>query len=325
MLAKLRNNISKESLCIALEEVVNYLRLLAEGKEIELPIFIGFSGIGFKNFQFLETELGTIIPYSKNLIELLPHSSVPPIVNLDEYLGFILKNNYNLIAKFYKPSETHENNSKSSKILREKIDSLQQKICLAFALAINHNAPIGASFSWILFFNPLSSGLDISWRNNINLSANFHFCEQKNWEEIKYWARQVDFKKDDKIRIALNRIVTSLTDQINPESGFIDSVIALDSLFGNKGESTFRISMSVAALLGDSKEDRKKLQEDVSKIYNFRSEIVHGTIKQDFSKGLELKNRCLFIAINCLRKMYTERQDLIEYDSVARSRELLLE
>ena len=83
--------------------------------------------------------------------------------------------------------------------------------------------------------------------------------------------------------------------------------------------------MAVASLLGNSKEERKKLQDDVSKIYGFRSKVLHGKKTLNSNEALELKNQCLSITIKCLKKMYTERQDLIEYDSGQRSKELLLE
>ena len=120
-------------------------------------------------------------------------------------LGFILQDKYTLNVKFSGSNEIFKKKSNNLEKLRERITSLQEKICISFALSITHTIPIGTTHHWTLYFNPLYSGLDISWRSYINLPNNSYFFEQEQSEQIKSWACKINHK-NDKLRIVFGQL-----------------------------------------------------------------------------------------------------------------------
>lgn len=78
----------------------------------------------------------------------------------------------------------------------------------------------------------------------------------------------------DSLQTTLTRFHSSYTGPI--ENRIIDQMIAFESLFlGGSGESTYKLAMRVAFLLGKGNE-RKSIFEDVENAYKARSKIVHG-------------------------------------------------
>jgi len=66
------------------------------------------------------------------------------------------------------------------------------------------------------------------------------------------------------------------TNLSKPDLAFLLSMIGLEALF-NPGEQEliYRISRSVAVLLGKDAKEAEEIQEEIKRLYKIRSEIVH--------------------------------------------------
>jgi hypothetical protein len=63
----------------------------------------------------------------------------------------------------------------------------------------------------------------------------------------------------------------------NQNMSFLSLMISLETLLGSGGsEKTYRISRNAAVLLGKDKDESEIIFSDIKKLYNLRSEIVHG-------------------------------------------------
>lgn len=111
--------------------------------------------------------------------------------------------------------------------------------------------------------------------------------EQNDFIEFWHFFKGVDFKALDKnFHIATNRF-NSAYERKDPEDRLIDYVIALTSLFSRKKErglDRYRLSMRVALLLETDSEKRKRVRQEILKIYDKRSAIVHGGEIKKFQK-----------------------------------------
>jgi hypothetical protein len=106
--------------------------------------------------------------------------------------------------------------------------------------------------------------------------------------------------------------------------GFIDSIIAMESLFGSDKETTFTVSSAMAKFLRTDNQERLDLKKEIGKLYSERSKIVHGA---SFPSSLTIeakRQRVIDLNIEVLKKLLHRRADLIECTSSERSTKILL-
>jgi hypothetical protein len=116
----------------------------------------------------------------------------------------------------------------------------------------------------------------------------------------------------------------ALGERNSPEDVLIDSVIVWENLFGANGETSLRVSGSLAWLLGADAADRRKLKQEFNQIYSLRSKIVHGSADMK-PADVEKAEKALDVAARALRVLFERRPDLLqESDSASRSIRMLL-
>ncbi|MDP9111293.1 MAG: HEPN domain-containing protein [Candidatus Eremiobacteraeota bacterium] len=84
---------------------------------------------------------------------------------------------------------------------------------------------------------------------------------------------------NSRVSIALRRLAV-LFDRRTNEDRFIDAWIALEALFGSGNEVRFRISQRIAYFLEPAGDARLDLFQRLVKLYDKRSSLVHGSLKQ---------------------------------------------
>jgi len=323
-LMQLRGLISQEAFLQAIEEVINMVRDVADGKTISVPVFIGFHNLGLEDIDSLDIEWGKIRGYNPEILDLIPQEARPSnLGGENKTLGFILETEYpckvdfsplNKDKKYEWPSELEQ--------ARSKLDNVQENLSLTFALAIERDPPLGITPAWTLIADPISQGTNISWSNRPRSPMPYYLLSSGSSESVKYWSSIIKSSNDEKIRIAIRRILSSINERTNPVDGFVDSVIAWENLFGGNAELSYRISISISKLLKVSPEDRMALQKKIVNFYNDRSLVVHGSKEISYWDAVQKRNECLLIALSSLRKLYENHRDLIE--DTDRSKKLAL-
>ncbi len=77
------------------------------------------------------------------------------------------------------------------------------------------------------------------------------------------------------IRIALRYLRRAYMSRGNDQ--FLSHIFTLDALTGNRGGGrTKRLARRVATILGESDDERRRIEDRVTKLYDFRSALVHG-------------------------------------------------
>lgn len=325
LLAKLSGSINQINIIRSVSEVIRMLRSVAEREEIELPLVLGFSNVNLNGLDSFVTKLGTIETYHGEWLELMPplSNALRPIQ--DQYL--ILKTKYPFKGKFITDQTEWEKSShEEQQKIQVYVENLQRYLSLTFALGIEKNRPVSIIHHWTLLFDPLSWGLDLNWKNSFITPLYPYSVTPKDVESIQSWSKIITSANNEKLKTAIFRILSAINERTNPVDGFIDSMIALESLFGGNTELNLRISSSIARLLGNSLDERKLLQGRVKELYDDRGRIVHGSDKKFNSQEIfQKRDECIKITLDCLRKIYKFRQDLISSTSIDRSNRLLIE
>jgi len=117
---------------------------------------------------------------------------------------------------------------------------------------------------------------DFHWNSN-----SFPIVSAVQLEEIKVLLNKVQNTDQNKLHLSLKRFHKSILRK-EEEDIIVDLIISLEMLLGDseKTEITHKLAMRIAAILKVSNpanySDAFKIFQNVKKIYNYRSKIVHG-------------------------------------------------
>ena len=323
-LMQLRGLISQDALLQAIEEVINMVRDVANGKTIHVPVFVGFHNVGLENIDLIDIKWGKIRGYNPEMLDLIPQEVRPSSSgDKNKTQGLILESEYTYKVDFSPQNEEKCVWPPELEQARSNLDYAKENLSLIFALAIERDPPVGISVAWTLIVDPINYGTNISWSNRSTFPMPYYLLSSDSSESVKYWSSKINTSKDENIRIAVRRILSSINERTNPIDGFIDSVIAWENLFGGNAELSYRISISISKLIERNLEKRLKLQKEIVNLYNKRSRIVHGSENISYEDAEQKRNRCLEIALSSLKKLYEIYPDLIK--DTNRSKKLALE
>ena len=312
-LMRMRGAFSLEAFADAAEYTVDTIRCCMAGDIVNVPVFLGFNNISLDDIGEIETDWGVLRPVAEGISELTPNNSSTTSINGKQYnLGFVLESTYPYKVNFG-DTEKREKWPKELDDARNKLSEITENVSLCFSLACHRTPPVGISSAWTMIFDPISQGTSLSWNSEPRSPVSFHILNQnEEREELVNWCSKVKDVEDTKIRLAIRRILSAINQRRDPIDGFIDTIIAWENLFGGNAELSFRVSVSIAKLLGDTAEQKKELQKFVNDHYNIRSKLVHGVKEMTQEQAIECRDKCLDIALKAIRKLYLERVELIE-------------
>ncbi|MGL1935330.1 MAG: HEPN domain-containing protein [Fibrobacterales bacterium] len=312
-LMRMRGHFSLEELANAAEYTISTMRHCIKGGVVEVPVFLGFNNLSMDDIGNIETDFGIIRPAFEGMSELAPNRSPTTNINGKKYqLSFVLESTYSYKINF-NSTDQNEKWPKELDQARSRLERLTENLSLCFSLACSRTPPVGITRAWTMVFDPFSHGASLSWNSNPRSPVNHHILQaNEEREELVMWCNLVRKTKDEKIRLAIRRILSAINNRIDPIDGFIDTIIAWENLFGGNAELSFRISISIAKLLGKTEEDRSALHKLVVEYYNIRSKLVHGVKDLTWEQAIEYRDKSLDVALKAIRTLYKERVDLIQ-------------
>jgi len=165
----------------------------------------------------------------------------------------------------------------------------------------------------------------VNWQTDPRVPASYELKEGQGAEVVRFHGL-IQEKHPDSLDIAMKRILGAVSQRWDATDAFIDAVVVWENAFGTSTETTFRVTGAIAKLLEPgSADDRAKLQKELKGLYETRSRLVHGAKEPKPEEAWAQRERTIAIALDVLRKLYTERPDLLELSSDLRSAQLLLE
>lgn len=210
---------------------------------------------------------------------------------------------------------------------RSRADELGQRLRASLLLAVTRDHRVQLVPSWQSIDDPLEYVPSMGWddpRQAVGLMPT-QLTEEEvlQWQE---WFGLLGTPGAERISIALSRVLRAVGERRDPVDVLIDAVIAWENIFGSsQGESTLRVTASIARLIEDDAAKRDVLRSSLADIYKLRSKAVHGN-GQPKDTELPLCYDALTYAIQTLRKIFQHRPDLLDHkDGTGRSLKLLLE
>jgi hypothetical protein len=323
----------------SIDATVNVLRAAVAGDAVQVPAFIYFTGFTTGG-RTIDTPWGALRPITETEREAAPSalegrvsgsgaegqsvtvSYAGEVVLTAQFPFWVRSSAWSPGDEF--PEHPEPATMTGASALRRCTEGIQLAVLLA------GDRPVGewatARFAWQWIADPTTQGRAIGWADTRS-SPGFmpHELSDEECEEVSRWATLIDSQWKSRIDIAIRRMLSAAQQRTDPADRLVDSVIALENLFGTiEGEPRFRVSSAMAWLLGGDAADRRSLQSEVKGLYDDRSKIVHGGTFDELSIAAR-SNRALELARASLRALLRDRPDVLRLqDGAARSLTLVL-
>lgn len=315
------------SLMSAIPKSIEVFRALASMKPVEVPAVIGIAGVRIDDsttLKFGEDVLRAAQPVERNL--LLSEADRVTSVFATKFAIQLLK------VEAFKPSEPSDEFFKSwqkfAPRIQESHRTLQRRVDrvrLSLLLASEGAELLGTTEVSRFIADPTQPGGIVNWQMDPRVPASYELKEGQGAEVVRFHGL-IQEKHPDSLDIAMKRILGAVSQRWDATDAFIDAVVVWENAFGTSTETTFRVTGAIAKLLEPgSADDRAKLQKELKGLYETRSRLVHGAKEPKPEEAWAQRERTIAIALDVLRKLYTERPDLLELSSDLRSAQLLLE
>jgi hypothetical protein len=209
-------------------------------------------------------------------------------------------------------------------VIQRRIESIQLGLLLAIS---DHPQPM-VVLAWQRTLDPLSQGSGVSWsdtRRTPNLVPYQLAADGLN--DWAHWIADVDTRRVASVEVAIRRTIRAAVERSDPSDALVDAVIAWENLVGSReGEPTLRVTAALAWLLEDDPGNRRTRQTALKKLYNLRSDVVHGNRPLDGPEAVQGSRDARSVAVDALRKLFRDRPELLQEcgDGSERSLRLML-
>jgi len=179
---------------------------------------------------------------------------------------------------------------------------------------------------WQRFIDPIiSAGRLVFWQDPQALAPRspIHLSEI----DCMRWSNWIHMTHDAKLKklgVAPTRLLRAVAERRSSDDVLVDAVIAWEAVFGEDIEITFKVSLSIARLLAQATAERREVRKRAVGVYRMRSAVVHGAdiAPDELEKS---KADAIGLGIEILRRILSDRKDLIEMTSSERILTLALE
>lgn len=311
-----------EQFCDELRLVISELRRLAVGETVNVPRCIAFVGLSLQEGQTVNLTSGTMRSIrSMDREYLLPDSDAATCVVETTFPLRILG-----VTQWRPGDEITRMEDQWEEVRQDTVDAERQVdlMRLSVLLAAPEDETWALSQVSSLIVDPTAPGGVMQWSGQ-RFGVSHGQANEDAESRIREWSERLREHHGPSLDIAMKRMLSSAANRIDPVDGFIDAVMAWENCFGTATETTFRVTSSIAALLEtESKTKRLELQRRLKKLYEKRSRVVHGALELTTQDASELRKEAFGFALQVLRKLYSERTELLPYKSEDRSTRILL-
>ncbi len=322
--ALLAGPLSIEAYFAAIKIVLSEVRKVVSGQSCEVPVIFGFSNVELPPGTALSVPWGTL--YSPDRLD---KALVPPSARADAVLVTRRPLEILHISRF-DPAVASEHPFAKFESYRPQMDRwateterIASLLRLAFLLASPAEGFFAMQYASRTVLDPFQHMPLMHWGNQPFAPSPIAGVSQEALIRVQEWAKKT---KDhpQRLGIAMRRMLSAVSDRTDPLDGFIDAVMAWENMFSGRPETNLRVCGAIAWLLEpDDYKRRRELFSELKDLYGKRSNLVHGALETVADPG-RYRGRTVRIAVECLKRLYSDDELLHIKDSADRGGMILL-
>jgi hypothetical protein len=289
-------------------EVLDQLRVLADGYETRVPAFVGFASLPLEPDHHLLLRQGVLRASTKSERRFVPFT-----LQAEAVLSTTV------VCQTFEPGQdaTAPQGDGQTALNRQARD-----VILAAALSSDEGAPRSCpSVAWMVsqgFGHGSSSYRPL---HPERAPGRTEPLTEDELNAIERWTEHVASADLGHVEIAIDRTLRAIWEREWTDS-LIDAVIAWENLVGTRSETAYRVTAALTVLCQNEPEKRLATRKDLASTYDARSRLVHGDPAP--SNVHEHRARAIQTALDALRRLMTERQDLLAFSSSSQRADRLL-
>jgi hypothetical protein len=318
-----------------IDKAVGLISSAVLGEDAKVPVRIGLTGVLLPSGFTVKAPWGTLREVNQLDLRLVPESYRGGLTTTKpdgEHIEIDYAGNVVLEAEIpYRmrigPTELDDEwpaNLRSYDMLQTWSENSQ----IALLLTLDDQPEVKVVPSWTAIFDPLNYGPMRSFRDTRSVPSLVpHQLTQQEAETWSEWIGLVTDRRVPSIAVAISRTLMAVTERRDTSDALVDTVIAWENLVGSReGEPTLRVSAALAWLLEDQFNVRQERQRAIGRLYKLRSDVVHGNRLLPPREASESSREAIAITLAALRKVFSERSDLLSEcrDGAERSKRLIL-
>ncbi len=293
-----------------------------DGRHVEVPVRVAFTGVRLLVDQPIDLGWGILRKTDDRDRPLVPGGIEGQLqgtgsdgVNVSiDYSGDVVldtKIDYRVRMRQFEPGDEWPQDLRAFDQVQRLIENVQLGALLS--QDFNASEPITVLPTWRYVHDPLAHGYGVGW-SDPRMSRSF-MPKQLDEAAASKWrdfAIAVEAHRTKYIDVAIRRTLRAAAERRDFADVLMDAVIAWENLLGSRrGEPTLRVSGAIAWLLEDTSEKRSVLRSELSKLYDMRSDVVHGNKMPSDQKLVPKSQWALEVAVDSLRVLFTSRLELL--------------
>lgn len=313
------------------KKVLTEVRQLARGKEVNVPLVIGLSGMDVADDIRLETSFGSIRKFRERDTVVLKQwrdwLAKPTAVIETTYALKLLSIRG---AKDVSDNPIEESHWKAAmpkfeeyrRRSEERVDLLRYSLLLAS----DEGVMLTPSIVSRAVLDPMQSGPSLEYPLQTLSRASLGKLDSEVATHIVQWVERVRQYHPSDLNLGVRRLLSAMVSRLDPVDGLIDAVVCWENAFGTDQETMFRVCAAMARLL--QPEDvgaRDQLFRELKNLYGIRSKVVHGSKELSFSEAEEYRVKAVQYALDAMRKLYDYPTLMKIKESAVRGSNLILE
>lgn len=315
-----------QGILVTLDRVRRALR----EEEVEVQVAIGFAGLLLPEGSVLDLPNGRLRSATPKDLDFVP-SGLPGKLSHTTEDGTSITIDYagDVVLETSVPYRVVVSDSEDGWPASEwgTLERRIEAVTLAALLAFKRWPTATMVPTWRILFDPLSHGPMLSWSDPRGGPGLTPFAATlADGETLRDWIIRVDGGRRKSMEIGIRRLISATTQRRDAVDGLVDAVIVWENLFGTRqGEVTMRVAASLAWLLESDTESRERRYSEVAKLYNVRSDVVHGNRIVPSEEAVAANRSAIEVALEAFRVLLTERADLLDLSGGdLRSRRLIV-
>jgi Apea-like HEPN len=317
--------------------IIEFGRKALDSKPLTIPALIGIAGLRLPEGRAIDLPWGRLREATSADQRFVPPGLAGQLSTTDasgtsvtiDYAGDAVMEYDVPYAVQLGPWDPTESDRPMDLVSMDTAERRLETLRLALLLSTEReHRPIVVG-TWRVFLDPLEVGRSTSWqdprRGPALLAAALTEAEAQSWAE---WIGRVHDHRVKSVDVAIRRTLLAAADRPDPTDALVDAVIVWENLVGSRqGEPTLRIGAAVAWLLGTDGPQRREIRRQVSKLYNLRSDVVHGNRFLKPREAFDHYREALDLTVQILRTLFRYRPELLAEckDSDDRSLRLILD
>lgn len=297
-----RMDYSLKSVLNTIADYIGILRELAAGNTVHYSSFVGLKGIRFAGFTEVVFDGAALRQYA-GIENPGIHTQRTVVSHSDEhskYSGHVLEVIHKTKIHSHEAIYNTGNSSASNRLQQDVLE----KVLFSLVFSCECTRGPTPSFFEVAFplIGPGTCGLaDQS-------PGEYLLIDEVAQDSAKNWFGILRDEPLDRVKTPLQRLKYAIFERQNPEDAIVDGVIAWEGMFSEAFETTFKVTGSLAKYLSRT-EEREDFLSRLKKLYQLRSDLVHGTNSKLLEQESvdELRSEVVSIGLRCLKKLVSDK------------------